>query len=365
MTGVQPRRGRFLELDGLRGIAAVAVVLSHLTGGYDSKYHGGESMVPNAWWGAYGVQLFFFISGFVILMSARRARVPSDFVISRAARLYPVYWIAVTVSIIVSITFRVPGTDVGWVDRLMNFTMIQRLLLFDNVDEVYWTLAIEMQFYMLILALLVLTRARLASKLVLRLVGIWFAVSLVVAVLARPHTLGIDPQNVDTPWKMVLNLLLVEWGPFFAAGMLAYLAREERRLRPLAITAAAGTIAVSWILHGWAQAACVAVVAALFLVVVTRERTSILRWRPIQFYGRISYSLYIGHAVTGYALLHLIEPVTGRWLGMAITFAAVTGIACLYHRYGEVYLSKKARTGLEALRDRLSRRPAPPMEVGR
>lgn len=357
MTGVQPRRERFLELDGLRGIAAVAVVLSHLTGGYDSRYNGGEHVVPYAWWGAYGVQLFFFISGFVILMSARRARIPSDFVISRVSRLYPVYWIAVTVTIIVSIAFRVPGTDVGWLDRLMNYTMVQRLLLFDNVDEVYWTLAIEMQFYLLIFALLLVTRAQLTTRLVLWLSGTWFTLSLVFAVVARPHTLGIDPQNVDTPWKMALNLLLVEWGPFFVAGMLAYLAREDRRLLPLAVTAVGGAVVVSWILHGWAQAVCVAVVAMLFLLVVTRDRTSILRWRPIQFYGRISYSLYIGHAVTGYALLHFIGPVTGRWLGMAITFAAVTGIAVVYHRYGEVLLTTKFRSGLESLRQRLSHGP--------
>ena len=85
-------------------------------------------------------------------------------------------------------------------------------------------------------------------QLVLRLVGIWFAVSLVVAVLARPHTLGIDPQNVDTPWKMVLNLLLVEWGPF-PAGMLAHLPggrllwrSPRRRTIAVCISAGAGSV---------------------------------------------------------------------------------------------------------------------------
>jgi peptidoglycan/LPS O-acetylase OafA/YrhL len=300
------------------------------------------------------VQLFFFISGFVILMSARRARVPGDFVVSRVSRLYPVYWIAVTVSIIVSVIFRVPSTDIGWVDRLMNYTMIQRLLMFDNVDEVYWTLAIEMQFYMLIFALLLITRNRMTTTVVLVVTGAWFAVSLTIALFARPHTLGLDPQLVDTPWKMLLNLLLVEWGPFFATGMLAYLSREQSKMRPLAITAAAGTVGVSWILHGWLQGLCVAIVATLFMFVVLRNTTGVLRWRIFQFYGRISYSLYIGHAVTGYALLHLIEPYTGRWLGMAVTFIAVTGIAMLYHRIGEVYLTHRMKTALTALRVRQS-----------
>lgn len=353
MSGVPTERQRFRELDGLRGIAAVAVVLSHLTGGYDSKYPGDGGTVPNMWWGAFGVQLFFFISGFVILMSARRARVPGDFVISRISRLYPVYWIAVTVSIIVSIVFRVPHTDVGWIDRLMNYTMVQRLLLFENVDEVYWTLAIEMQFYMVIFALLVMTRTRLTNRVVVSLALAWIAMSTVLAVIARPHTLGVDPQRVETPWKILLNLTLVEWGPFFAAGMLAYLARESAKMRPLAYGAAASTVLISGILHGWEQAATVGAVGLLFTIVVARERTGFLHWAPFQFYGKISYSLYIGHAVTGYALLHVLVPYTGRWVGMGIVFVVVTGIAYTYYRTGEQYLSQRMRRGLKNLRENI------------
>ena len=95
------------------------------------------------------------------------------------------------------------------------------------------------------------------------------------------------------------------------------------------------------------------------VAVVLRERTGVLLWRPIQFYGRISYSLYIGHAVTGYALLHLISLYTGRNLGMVVTFAAVTGIAVVYHRVGEVYLSGKTKAGLLALRERWRNRRHP------
>ncbi len=218
----------------------------------------------------------------------------------------------------------------------------------------YWTLAIEMQFYALILALLLLTHARITDRLVPPwIAGIWISVSLVIAILARPYTLGVNPQLVVTTWKIPLNLLLVEWGAFFSAGMLMYLARKDSRYRIGGLLAVLSTVLVSGILHGWEQMAWVAGVATLFTVVVLRERTGVLLWRPIQFYGRISYSLYIGHAVTGYAILHLIAPpFTGRNLGMVVTFAAVTGIAVVYHRIGEVYLSGKMKEGLLALRDR-------------
>lgn len=98
LSADQPRSraARFRELDALRGPAALVVVLYHLTTFMgDGPGLGGPPAV-SIWWGEYGVQLFFLISGFVILLSARRTLRPSDFVISRVSRIYPVYWIART-----------------------------------------------------------------------------------------------------------------------------------------------------------------------------------------------------------------------------------------------------------------------------
>src|SRR5580692_12667601 len=78
---------RIEELDSLRGIAAMAVVVNHYThwGPYVAR------RVPYFWWGLQGVDLFFVISGFVILMTASHGTL-RDFVISRASRLFPGYW---------------------------------------------------------------------------------------------------------------------------------------------------------------------------------------------------------------------------------------------------------------------------------
>lgn len=351
-------RERFRELDGLRGVAAVAVVWSHLTLDFSNRYPDDPATPVLVPWGAYGVQLFFLISGFVILLTARRATRPSDFVISRVTRLYPVYWVALTVSIIVSVVFAVPHTDIGWPARIVNYTMVQRLLLVPAVDGVSWTLAIEMQFYVLILALLLLTRMRLTAKVVVVTAACWCALSLVLSLALGGWSRGLDPQLVITPVKIVLNLVLVEWGPFFATGMLAFLARHDARLRAPAIAAAAVTVAVSGILHGWEQAAWVAVIVAVFLLVTQRRSTPVLMWAPVQWYGKISYSLYIGHLVTGTALMHLIIPFTGRIAAMLLTFAAVTLYAALLHRVGEVALTRRARSFLEDLRKRWDRRAA-------
>lgn len=340
------RSGRFQELDGLRGIAAIAVVLYHFGYHYGSFYPQDGDTLWDGWWGEYGVQLFFLISGFVILMSAQRALRPSDFVISRAARLYPAYWIAVTVSIIVSVALVVPNTQIPWLDRIMNYTMLQRQMMLANVDQVYWTLGVELQFYILIFMVLVLTRSRFTDRFAAVLAGVWIGVSLLLAMIAHPYTSGVNPQFYPIEWKILVNLSLVEYGPLFSAGMLVYLARANRRYRPWAVASLGAPVLVTGILRGWDIALPVLVVVVIFGLVALRERTGFLHWRPIQFYGRISYSLYIAHSVVGIALIHQMVPYLGRNLSAVVAFALVTLLAMGYHRIGEVWGTKKLRSAL-------------------
>ena len=84
-------RDRIPELDLLRFVAAVSVVLFHATHWPSSQ---SNLLAQIAVYGAFGVPLFFMISGFVILMTAQN-RGGIEFINSRIARLYPSFWIAV------------------------------------------------------------------------------------------------------------------------------------------------------------------------------------------------------------------------------------------------------------------------------
>ncbi len=347
-----PKLGRFKELDGLRGLAALAVFVGHATHSYDELYVGAPASPFEVTWGAFGVQLFFMISGFVILMSAQRARRPSDFVISRVSRLYPAYWVALTLSIVLSVAFAVPTSDIGWVNRILNYVMVQRWFLIPNQDPVYWTLAIEMQFYVMVFLLLLLTRCRLSTRAVSIAAGAWMAVGLAVSVWARPHTLGLDPQLVDTPIKVVLNVTLAEWSALFSAGMFAFLSRRDARLRWAAIASAALAVLFGGLMHGTGYAIADTIVVLIFLTVALRERTGILLWRPIQFYGRISYSLYITHWFAGSIIMYLTMPFVGRLGAMAVAFAAVTLLAWGCYEVAEVRLSRMFKAQLERWRAR-------------
>ncbi|MDQ4501908.1 acyltransferase [Sinomonas sp. ASV322] len=343
---------RFRELDGLRGIAAIVVVGSHFTGAYNSRYPDDPVAIVDLGWGAYGVQLFFLISGFVILMSASRAQRPSDFVISRAARLYPAYWLSLALAVGVGALARVPHVPLDpWV-IVANLSMVQRWFLVENVNDVYWTLAIEMQFYALIVVLLVATRSRISDRLVAWLVVVWLVVALAVAWWAGPFSRGTSPQNVIAPVKMVLNVSLAEFGPLFSLGMLAYLSRREGRLHPLVPVAAAVAAAVAWILHSWVDGLWVAGICAGFIAVVLRPTTKPLTTPPVQWLGARSYSLYVVHSILGFALIRWLWPVTGRDLAMPAAFAVVLLATWACHAVGEQLLSSLMRRAMLRWRDR-------------
>src|SRR5262245_3655062 len=84
-AAVRARR-RFEELDVLRGVAAMAVVIFHYSG-HATRYLTGFPFHFKL--GEHGVQLFFAISGFVIFMTLENTQRLRDFVVSRFSRLYP------------------------------------------------------------------------------------------------------------------------------------------------------------------------------------------------------------------------------------------------------------------------------------
>lgn len=343
---------RFRELDGLRGIAAVAVVGLHFTGTFDEFFHGYQPPPFVVWWGGYGVQLFFLISGFVILMTAERATVPTDFVISRVTRLYPAYWIAVTLAVVLVRVFAVPTEATGLRDTLLNYTMVQRWFQVPNVDGVYWTLAVEMQFYILIFALQVVTRCRISQRLLFLVVAAWCAVALGTAIWAAPFTRGIAANAVATLPKIVINVTLAEYGPMFCAGMLAFKARRQPRLWAAAWAVGALGAFVAWWMHDLTEGIIVAAVVVAFMIVAFRRSTPVLTSRPFRFYGKISYSLYITHSITGWIVLAFLTPLVGRIAAMVGAFVVVTLLAWAVHEVGEVRLTQRAKAYLQGLQRR-------------
>jgi len=205
-------KDRFYEIDLLRFLAALAVVLYHYT--FRGFAEGGYSPVEYPLlgevfkYGTYGVQLFFMISGFVILMTASK-RDAAHFVISRITRLYPAFWVCVSFTALF-IVWKGGGLfQVGWLQYLLNLTMISGFAGVEMVDGVYWTLLVEMKFYALIFVLLMFRRIHQIEW----FLAAWLAITVASLVLPLP--------------RLVTFIFLTDWSAFFIAGALFYLVRQQ------------------------------------------------------------------------------------------------------------------------------------------
>jgi peptidoglycan/LPS O-acetylase OafA/YrhL len=150
---------RLAFVDTLRGIAVLSVVLQHAleqvvinqpTGSYYWAFHYALGEYFN--FGRFGVVLFFFVSGFVIPYSFPKSAAPvRDFAVSRFFRLYPAYWLSIVVLLILSPV--IEGKEFPLSHVVANATMFQMFMGVPNIRIAYWTLAVELIFYVGCIAL--------------------------------------------------------------------------------------------------------------------------------------------------------------------------------------------------------------------
>ncbi len=141
----------YTGLDVLRFIAALGVVNFHYFFGL-APIGMTDTLTPFRY-GNLGVQLFFIISGFVIAQSVAHTTL-KEFALGRFIRLYPLFWIICTITYIFTLVMP-NGTPVHFIEYLASMTMMgDKLSSFIGygglVDAVYWTLAVELLFYVFI-----------------------------------------------------------------------------------------------------------------------------------------------------------------------------------------------------------------------
>ena len=285
---------RITDLDALRGLAALAVVLFHYTSRYNQFFPQAPAPPFSMPWGHYGVQLFFGISGFVIFMTLDRTRHLADFALSRFSRLYPAYWAAMILTALVVHAAGQSNLRQGAGTFLVNLSMLQNFLGVPSVDGVYWTLSVELAFYGLMAALWALGLLRRIEFVLFGWLGLrWFWTF-------APRLFGFEPS-----W-LLGTLLIQEFIPYFAVGIAAYRLRSGQagtRLTGLVIASSLVTIAAC---DGLEQL-LVGSISTAALLLVALERAQFLSARPLVWLGAISYSLYLLHQFIGFTALNLLE----------------------------------------------------------
>ncbi|WP_296256296.1 MULTISPECIES: acyltransferase family protein [unclassified Pseudomonas] len=148
---------RLYALQGLRGLAVLGVVLFHMTA-VEHKYAGGDILLP-PWLDFFqlGVDLFFVISGFVMVIVSRgRFQNIAEcrrFIFNRLARIYPTYWLYYFITLaVVLVQPTLVNSSHGSSNLLMSFLLLpnDRVLLV----MVAWSLLFELWFYLVFTGLM-------------------------------------------------------------------------------------------------------------------------------------------------------------------------------------------------------------------
>ncbi len=282
--------------------------------------------------GYLGVELFFLISGFVILWSAD-GRGPAQFVISRVARLYPSYWVAALLTLLVLLISGTAGALANPLTIVANLGMVAGYVGLPYVDGVYWTLQVEIKFYFMVAALLLLRQMPRIE---------WWLFAWVGGLLVGFFIDG-------AYW--VRPIVIYPYGVFFAAGGLFFLCWKDglnvRRIFGIVVCCMLSALAVvregPAFMQGDASDRTISIAVAivvvqfcLFLAIACRR----LYLAPLPIWllmGSMTYPIYLLHNRIGRVIAaaadHKLGPVGAVFLAALIPMAAAVVLAMTTERH--------------------------------
>jgi peptidoglycan/LPS O-acetylase OafA/YrhL len=284
---------RLESVQVMRGVAASMVMLWHFTSDSDSFRSAFPSFSRLFFYGDLGVWMFFAISGFVIpyAMDAMKYEIKSGawpFFVRRLVRLEPPYIISVFLALTLSlIAARIPGhhgSAPSVTDFLLQFLYLGPWFHVRWINDVAWTLAIEFQYYLLMLfaAPLLLSRSVLSKV-------VFFSAVIALSLIVKD--------------KRAVFLYL----PCFAVGFAVFLF-HSRRIALYPFVALCGLfVGLTAFNNGVPPAVITAISAALILVPIARPVP------VLSFLGTISYSLYLVHVPIGDRLVNLTMQIYPDW----------------------------------------------------
>jgi peptidoglycan/LPS O-acetylase OafA/YrhL len=334
---------RFGYIDAQRGLAALLVIWLHATEAFmqlPTPPAGGLFYTISAAidTGRVGVILFFAISGFVIPSSLRAVGKQTNldalrvFLIRRVFRLYPAYWLSVSAAALLGLYLMTPFSTQT---VLLNLTMIQSVFGAPDVLGLYWTLRLELIFY---IACVLLFTLRVLQQPRWLVVGM-FGGPIVFAVLPRcvhwlnPHWL--NPANsgpfLNYLTEYGLFIAIMFWGALFRCWHDRAQADGTQHFSGAVLfiffSFALGICALpllNWIFYAYLPSALAAKLSVFmppislglgfFILLSTRLKLN----HPItSWLGEISYSMYLFHPVVFYTLFVLLRDGHLPWLADA------------------------------------------------
>ncbi|MGJ4998289.1 acyltransferase family protein [Bradyrhizobium sp. HKCCYLS3077] len=345
--GMRVERRRIEYLDGLRGIAILAVVVFH---GYvafpDALPFGAKYEVIPIRLGWQGVQLFFLISGFVILMSLETCKDLISFLVRRWLRLFPAMLIG---SLLIlgfeSFVGAGPNTPKTWINLVPGLTFLNPALIhaltglsIDGMEGSFWSLYVEVVFYV------IFAMAYFAGG---RAIALFFIFSIFVCSLALRLVFGLDLNSLPSRVAAAADWIgFIHFG-WFTAGALFYIFYRDRRRIVLVLALGVGMISAVTVRFAVAERVGLCLVVLLFAAAVCMPIWQrVLSSRLLLFFGFISYPWYLIHYPFIRALLPSLAfhaPFLPSVLLPVVPIACGALASWLIAKYGEPMMRRAIR----------------------
>ncbi|MEO1013998.1 MAG: acyltransferase [Pseudomonadota bacterium] len=324
MTDAPPAAAPRIEIvDALRGLAALSVAWFHITDGLEAP----SLLKITGAYGWVGVDIFFVLSGFIIPYSMSRYpggyaldRLPS-FLARRIVRIELPYLASIALALgALWLAAQIPGS--GWRAPDVWFGLIASHIFYLTpftdyrwIQVIYWTLAFEFAFYILI-GVFYPAVMRRGSK------PLFAAVSVAICALVTALTpLSDAPDHTRRAVLFVMGLSVCR----------AHVCADEPRFTYL-IIALAGLTMLS--LGGALEAIVGAATSLLLMRLRTNARALANEGGALERLGAMSYSLYVTHFVIFSLCFAPLGGIVGNWPLNALAQCALTLALCLGCAYG-------------------------------
>ena len=271
----------------MRGIASLMVFFAHLLGGVGKHVYSDNAQyldyIQRTWnFGIYGVELFFVISGFVIVPSVLKYA-PKDFAARRFVRIYPLFFVMSVIFVILNkLTLRQPELN----DPVTVVSGFLFLNLFTGTEQLTpnaWTLTYEVMFYSLIYFLFYAVRLARATYLKALAIGacivfvVFFPITLYFAIGVIVRFLLDNGYTCRGIFARTMEIVF--------AALCIYLATEPH-------------FEYTWeaMRNPVAPATMISTGLYFYLAVSSDSLTTkLVKNRIISYFGVVSYSLYLVH----------------------------------------------------------------------
>ena len=330
-------------LDGFRGFAILLVILFHAFSCWIGQVPYGDrfaNLFPFKQ-GFLGVQLFFLISGFVIIMSLEKTNNFIEFIYKRWIRLFPAMLIATilifsTVPLIVERLNGIPRLQ----DAIPGLIFIQandikKIFHIDVLDleNPFWSLYVEVKFYFVFGFLYYFLGTRKA---------IWsiFGLFIVWCILTCFNNLLFT--QINYLYLLLKNLGVVNYG-WFSSGAMAYLYYINRDKKDLLYAIIFGLLSVL-MLSGIKNIIFMLVLLIFFISAICYEKFAIyFNNKFLLFYGFISYPLYLIHESAMIGLIVKIRNFTDLIPDILLPLIPIlflSGVAYMIAKFIEPFVRK-------------------------